>query len=314
MAISNPSGNYIDKITLPTGTEYTIVDADARTAIDNMASYTSFLGVTTTNITDGTTAASVVIGGQTITATVGNIVIKQNDSTTAGRIAQEYIYAGSDKGWQLFGDISANNLGNLAYKSSATTKYTPAGTINTTTSTLTSKGTFTPAGNVAFTTATKTLTLSTTSTKPTGTNTASFLFYTPKGSVTATVTRTQTTATVLTSVTGNTLVSNITTTAPNNTIEGIKIAEVENNNLKLQWLIKSTANAISATATTGAVTGVTVTATSSGFTGTEIYFKHPTVVVPTTAAFTGTSGNITATATAISGATFAGTTATITVS
>ena len=316
MAITpNPNtDSYIDKIIVPSGDEFPIVDMLARQTIDSMSSYTAFLGVTTSNITDGTTSPVVVIDSQSVTATTGNIVIVNTNSTTAGRIAQEYIYANGK--WQLFGDISADNLGNLAYKNSATGSFTPAGKINTTTGVVTSKGIFQPAGNITFTTASKTVTIATTSTAPTGSATANFWIYRPAGSVTASVTRTVSTANVLASVSGNTLVSNITTQSPTATAptNGIQYAYVSDHKLQLYYLVKATKNAISSTGTTAVLTGVSVTSTSNKFTGTEIYVKQPSVVVPTAAGFTGTSATVTVTGTVIDSATFSGTAGTVTVS
>lgn len=132
---------YIDKITLPSNDEYPIVDMVARQAIDTMSSYTSFLGVTTTDLTDGVTSPIITINNASVTAAKGSIVIYPTNSTTAGRMAREFIYDGDQ--WQSFGDISANNLGSLAYKDSATGSVTAYGKITTsTTKTLTSKGKF----------------------------------------------------------------------------------------------------------------------------------------------------------------------------
>ena len=305
---------YIDKITLPSGTEYEIVDTVARQTIDNMSKYTSFLGVTSSDINDGTTNAVVVINSNSVTATEGSIVIKTTNSTTAGRIAQEFIYANG--AWQLFGDISAQNLGNLAYKSTATAIYRPAGTISITTSTLTSNGKFTPSGGVSLTTTNAVAKLSTTSTAPTGSATANFWIYKPGGEITVTTTpsRTLTTATVLSAITGKTVMSSITSGAPTATAPtgGLNYTAITNHNLKLQYIIQNTTNAISSTSTKSVVTGVTVSGTATAtFEGTEIYLKHPTIEVPITATFTGTQGTITVTGTVISGATFSGTTATI---
>ena len=57
------------------GSTYYIKDAEAREAIDTLSSYTEFLGVTTTEIEDGSTTNPVTIGGKSVTAKKGDIVI-----------------------------------------------------------------------------------------------------------------------------------------------------------------------------------------------------------------------------------------------
>ena len=107
----------IKRITLPTGTTYDLVDQGARDLIEELSNYTSFLGVTTTALTDGSTTNPVTINGQSVTAVTGNIV-------TYG--SAEFIFNGTS--WQAFGDLSA--LGSLAYKNKASGSYTPSGQIN----------------------------------------------------------------------------------------------------------------------------------------------------------------------------------------
>ena len=55
----------ISKITLPTGNTYNtynIKDATARELISSLGSPTHYIGVTTTEISDGSTTSSVLIG------------------------------------------------------------------------------------------------------------------------------------------------------------------------------------------------------------------------------------------------------------
>jgi len=114
-----------------------------------MASYTTFLGVvsdTRTPITDGSSNASVKVGSTTITAVTGNIAIYKASSTAT---AQEFIFDGSK--WQFFGDISANNLGGLAYTSTASGSYVKFSSVNVASNTVNSSGSFTPSGAVALT-------------------------------------------------------------------------------------------------------------------------------------------------------------------
>lgn len=128
----------IKQITLPTGTTYNIVDQGARDLIDQIQSYTEYLGVTTTALTDGATTNPITIGGKSVTAKKGNI---------ANYGSKEFIWNGS--AWQEFGDMSG--LGALAYKDSASGSYKPEGTVSQPTFTgksMTSTGKFTPAGTV----------------------------------------------------------------------------------------------------------------------------------------------------------------------
>lgn len=128
----------IKQITLPSGTTYDIIDQGARELISQLENYTDYLGVTSTNITDGSTTNPITINNKSVTAKKGNI---------ANYGAREFIWNGS--AWQEFGDLSA--LGALAYKDSASGSYQPEGTISQPTFTgksMTSTGKFTPAGTV----------------------------------------------------------------------------------------------------------------------------------------------------------------------
>ena len=187
----------ISKITLPSGTTYDFKDATARSQIAALSNYTAYAGVTTSELTDGSTTNPIVVGGNNVTATNGMIC-------TYG--SKEFIWNGS--AWQEFGDLSA--LGNLAYSDTASAGYTPAGSVSAsftgssssvsitatanangnytpagsisgttfTGESMTSTGTFTPSGSVSFTNTNKTATVA-----PAGSGTAT---YTPAGSITGT--------------------------------------------------------------------------------------------------------------------------------
>lgn len=113
----------ISKITMPSGTTYDIKDATARQLIEDLESFTAFMGVTTTPLTDGATTNPIMIDGESVTAEAGNI-------TTYG--SKEFIFNGT--AWQEFGDLSG--LGDLAFKDSATGSITPSGTVSTPTITV----------------------------------------------------------------------------------------------------------------------------------------------------------------------------------
>lgn len=91
----------ISKITLPSGNTYNIKDAGARELIAALQGGQYFLGLTTSNVSDGATTKPVVIDGENVTQQKGNIVVKDN---------AEFIWDGTK--WVEFGDLS--NLGDLS--------------------------------------------------------------------------------------------------------------------------------------------------------------------------------------------------------
>ena len=98
------------QITLPSGVTYDLKDAQARSDIADiraaMAGGVNFIGVTSTELSDGATTNPITIGGSSVTAKKGDIV-------TYG--SAEFIWNGT--AWQAFGDLSG--LGDLAFKDSA---------------------------------------------------------------------------------------------------------------------------------------------------------------------------------------------------
>lgn len=126
----------ISKIVLPgSATVYNLKDADARDRIATLESYSEYLGVTTTPLTDGASTNPITINGQSVTAKKGEI---------ANYGSKEFIYNGSI--WQEFGDLSA--LGSLAYKNSASASYTPAGSVSTPTISLKTAGSTTTVNSI----------------------------------------------------------------------------------------------------------------------------------------------------------------------
>ena len=127
----------ISKITLPNGTTYDIKDAKARediAAIEQaIAGGVTFMGETTTALTDGATTNPITINGNSVTAIKGYLVVSSS---------KEFVFDGTK--WIELGDLDA--LGALAWKDSVSATYTPAGTV--------SKPTFTgSSSNVTITTA-----------------------------------------------------------------------------------------------------------------------------------------------------------------
>ena len=100
----------ISKFTLPSGTTYNLKDEQARSAKE-------WLGITSTELEDGSTTNPITIGSSSVTAVAGNIVGYGN---------KEFIFNGTL--WQEFGDLS--DLGALAYKNDASGSFTPEGTVS----------------------------------------------------------------------------------------------------------------------------------------------------------------------------------------
>ena len=124
----------LSKITLPSGTTYNLKDAKAREDIAAIeaaiAGGVSFLGITTTALTDGATTNPITIGGQSVSAINGAIVIYGS---------KEFIWVDIDTSWHALG--SADEFGALAFKDSASGSYTPAGSVSTPTITVTPSNT-----------------------------------------------------------------------------------------------------------------------------------------------------------------------------
>ena len=279
----------ISKITLPSGTTYNLKDAWARERITDLSGYTKYLGVTTTEISDGSSTNPVVINGEDVTAIKGDIV-----NYGSG----EFIYNGSV--WQEFGDLSA--LGDLAYKDTASGTFTPNGSITAasfTGSSTTMTGTFTPAGTISGTTFTGASMTSTGTFTPTGTNAVTVAAptsgetknYTPSGTVSK-PTVTPSTDTV----------AGVDTTAIATAVTGIdsaiKIGGVTNETLSLV-LASPTTQAAVGTVSKTVVTGVDVAAPT--FTGSDVLIKST---------FTGTQGSVSVSGTttgSVTDGTFTGT-------
>lgn len=119
----------ISKITLPTGSTYNLKDQQARDDIAAIeaaiAGGVTFMGETTTALTDGATTTTIVINGNNVTAIKGYLVVYNS---------KEFVFDGTK--WIELGDLSL--IGDLGWKDSASGTYTPTGTISTPTFTGTS--------------------------------------------------------------------------------------------------------------------------------------------------------------------------------
>lgn len=125
----------VSHVILIDGRVVELKDAVARGAIMG-GSY--FLGVTTTNLTDGSTTTPVTISGQEITPENGSMVVKGN---------KEFIYSSNDHRWHELGDLTG--LGDLAVKDYVVAHYTPAGSVQFTGGAVMSSGTFLPHGTIS---------------------------------------------------------------------------------------------------------------------------------------------------------------------
>lgn len=297
----------ISKISLPSGTTYNIKDEGARELISELMNFRTYLGVTTTVLTDGATTNPITILGQSVTAQAGDVATYDSD---------EFIWNGS--AWQKFGDLSG--LGALAYKDSATGTFTPTGTVTQPTftgsssavtitssasasgnyqpagtvsqptfsgSALTSTGSYTPAGGVSLSNTNQSTTVSKASS---GTAT-----YTPEGSVSApTITVTPSTGTV-NSITAVGTLPSLTTTVANET-------------LTIGW---SAGTLPTKGSNQTVVTGISsATATQPSFTGTGARLVTGNISVPSSATFSGTQATISVSGTpagTVSQPTFTGT-------
>lgn len=109
----------ISKFVLPNGEAYDIKDAVARAAIGTISGAMTYLGTTTTAISDGSTTTPITIGGKTVVPAAGDVVIYGNS---------EYVWSDTESKWREFG--STGSLKALAFKDSASGSYTPAGTVS----------------------------------------------------------------------------------------------------------------------------------------------------------------------------------------
>ena len=99
-------------------TTYDIKDAYARQLISDIGDAVYWIGVTTTELTDGGTTNPITVSGESVTAKLGGM---------AQYSGEEFIWNGS--AWQ---SIGKNNFGDLAFADTASASYTPAGTIEVT--------------------------------------------------------------------------------------------------------------------------------------------------------------------------------------
>lgn len=261
------------------------------------------------------------------------LVAEQNDAVFYAN--KELVFDGDI--WHEFGDMSG--LGTLAYKNSASGTYTPAGTVsqpiftgtetNVTISSQTSEsGNYTPSGTVSTPTFSGTATTSTGNFTPAGsvnltnsdvTATVSAAdsgdaTYTPAGTVSAptiSVSSAGSTTTV-NSATAATVVTNMSTAEPSEQAAtgAIVYYSVSNETLTLKQLVKTTGDSITTTPVTVKNGDASYSASTPTFTGTGARLVTGNISVPSSASFSGTSGEVSVTGTptgTVSQPTFEGT-------
>lgn len=138
--MANP---IIYTVTMPSGNTYDLVDQGARDLIKELMNFREWLGVTTSDISEGSSTNPILIGTTEVTAVAGDVVSRDSDH-------KDFIFSSTGV-WQNFGELSG--LGALAFKDSASGIYTPAGTISTPTFTgesMTSTGSYTPKGLISI--------------------------------------------------------------------------------------------------------------------------------------------------------------------
>ena len=281
----------ISKITLPSGQTYFIKDAEARSQIQALVGGDAvvFMGVSTTEITDGGSEVP-TIGGEAVTPATGQLFF----------YGTEQFVWGPDGTWHELGSL--DSLGALAYKDSATGNYTPSGTVSQPTFTGTSStvtitaennnsgnyqpagiisggiftgsnttftGKFTPSGNITTTTATTENKTATVSKAASGTAT-----YTPQGSVEAPAISVKTagSTTTVKNPTSVTVAKTVIAAAPGTTApdNSLTYYSVSNETLSLYQLGYTTGDSITTNNVTVKTGDAAYEATAPTFTGTGL--------------------------------------------
>ena len=339
----NPS---ISRITLPSGTTYDIKDSIARQMISAGVSFIVCTAASNTpyGVTwddDGTTITGTLVADED---TMGSFYLVPATNPSGKDIYAEYITVenASQYSWEKVGttEVDLSNLGDLAYKDSASGNFTPSGTVSQPTfsgNSLTSTGVFTPSGSVS----TPTFTGTEGSVSVSGTPSGSIgvgsgaANYTPAGSVSApTITVTPATETkyVAGSATGG---GSVTPGSAASATMPVLTTTVSDEILTISWTAGSfTANTptsvtLPSFSSQTIVSGITsATSSQPSFTGTGVDLEFsgtsmsstgtftPTGSV-STPTFTGTEGELSVSGTpsgTVSTPTFSGTQGAVTVS
>ena len=147
----------ISKITLPSGTTYDIKDAVARQMLSGGVSFAICTQASNTpKDVEWDNSGTTVTGTMDASASTQGTFYLVPTSGSGSNIYAEYVTIedGDNYSWEKIGttDVDLSDLGDLAYKDTASATYTPAGTVSQPTFTgtsLTSTGSFTPSGSVS---------------------------------------------------------------------------------------------------------------------------------------------------------------------
>lgn len=275
----------ISKIVLPSGSEYNIKDAEARSQIAALTGGDAvvFVGVSSVELTDGGTQTPKING--------------ENKIPAAGQLffygTQEFIW-GPDSKWHALGSL--DSLGDLAYKDSATGTYKPEGTISIPTftgSNSTFTGAFEPAGSVTVSTKTTSNKTATVSAAASGTTT-----YTPGGDVSAPTISVKTAGATQTikNPTSVTVAKTVVAAAPGATAPANNLTyySVTDETLSLYQLGYTTGASITTANVDVKTDDAVYEASAPVFTGTAVRLVTGNIPVPATydASFTGTSDTV----------------------
>ena len=276
MANETTYAGTISKIRVSDGNIYEIADKWARDQITAITggSAVVFKGVSTTALTDGGNENPTVNGSVVTAKTTGDLYFVGND---------EYIY-GADQKWHWLGN-QLGQLGDLAYKNSATATYTPAGSVSQPTfsgAASTVSMNYTPSGTVSkptFSGTASTVNINYTPggtvSKPTFSGTASTvnISYTPGGTVSQpTFNGTATTVSITYTPAGTVSKPNITVTNGTKSINYVTnvgsvptwSSEVEDETLMFSFTQGSTPSTASVNATTSISASLDSAPTFSG--------------------------------------------------
>ena len=91
----------------------TTKDETARQTIVTLTGYTHYIGMTTTELTDGATTNPVVINGKDITAKIGDIVIYGSKDFI---LTSQFPKEPNSLVWQEFGDLSDSEIPKTEHK------------------------------------------------------------------------------------------------------------------------------------------------------------------------------------------------------
>lgn len=288
--------SYLSKVQLPSGSIYHFKDADAWDKISDLESAITkavhYAGITTTEVTDGSTVSTLIIDGESVTFTTDD----------AGAVVlygeREFIWNGAK--WQEFG--AAGSFGALAFKDSASGDYTPSGTVSVAVATTSNQtatvsteeidgshaATYTPAGSVTLTNENKTATVSKAAT---GTAT-----YTPEGSVAAPSISVKTagSTTTVKNPTKVTVAKTVVAAAPGATApdNAVTYYSVTGETLSLYQLGYTTGDSITTSDVTVKTGDADYEATAPEFTGTGARLVTDNISVPASASFSGTGARL----------------------